>query len=451
MGGQTQSKWIDYFFIYWLLISTGGFVFILTGSSPMKPPGDDPASYLGRANTILISLVTFWIYLSHSRAVNAVIRASWLPFLFLLLAFLSCLWSENPAVTFRRAYALSFSFLAAACMVALLPPPRIARALSLALGWAILLSVVFVFVDPASGIHQASDWAEPRWAGHWRGIYSHKNSLGNTASIALLVYVVFAKRVLTSAVFRASVLIAVAACLFGSGSVTGLVVAMTMIVIAIAFSLILEAKRGTRVLILGSASMIVALILATAVPVLTVGLEMVGKKPDLTGRVPIWGTIAPWANEHPWLGTSYGSFEEAIMPRFFAVTGENLVNAHNGYLETFINFGYVGAILLALVLISFISKVVQILKSHAPYERLAIPLAVSLFTGIVLSNITESFFLAYSSIHGTCFVIAYIMVSVSLAQAKASEWSSTPNRSASTGRLRALKRIGRGAGLSRAS
>ncbi|WP_414474564.1 O-antigen ligase family protein [Microvirga sp. M2] len=448
MDGQTRSKWIDYFFIYWLLISTGGFVFLLTGANPMDPPGNDPASYLGRANTILISLATFWIYLTNSRAVNAVIRASWLPFLFPLLAFLSCIWSDNPAITFRRAYALSFSFLAAACLIALVPPPRVARAMSLALGWAILLSVLFVFVDPAYGVHQASDWVEPHWAGHWRGIYSHKNPLGNTASIALLVYVVFAKRVLRSAIFRASVLLAIAACLFGSGSVTGLVVGMAMIAVAKGFSLILEARQEARVLILGSASSIVALVLITAVPVLTVGLEMLGKKPDLTGRVPIWGTILPWANEHPWLGTGYGSFEETLLPRFFAITGENLVNAHNGYLETFINFGYVGVLLLVVVLISFASKVVKILRSQAPYEKLVLPLAISLFTGIVLSNITESFFLAYASIHGTCFVIAYIMVSVSLAQAEAAERSSLQKRSTGARRLKMMTRV---TGLPRAS
>lgn len=451
MDGRTQTRWIDHFFVYWLLISTGGFVFILTGSNPMHPPGAEPASYLGRANTILISLATFWIYVSNARAVNAVIRASWLSFLFPLLALLSCLWSADPAVTFRRAYALSFSFLAAACLVALLPPPRIARALSLALGWAMLLSVIFVFVDPAFAIHQASDWAEPRWAGHWRGIYSHKNPLGNTASIALLIYVVFAKHVLTSTVFRVSVLAAIAACLFGAGSVTGLVVAMTMIAVAKGFSLILEARRGTRVLILGSTSLIVALVLITAVPVLSIGLEMLGKKPDLTGRVPIWGTILPWANEHPWLGTGYGSFEETLLPRFFAITGENLVNAHNGYLETFINFGYLGVALLAVVLVSFASKVVKILRSQAPYERLVLPLAISLFTGVILSNITESFFLAYSSIHGTCFVIAYIMVSVSLAQAEAAEWSSVQKRGAGAKRLKTLTQIRRGAGVPRAS
>lgn len=416
---RLHRRWIEYFFVYSLLISTGGFVFILTGWDPTQPFSEEPASYLGRINTLAISFITFWIYLRNYRIVNAAMRASWPLFLFLLLAFLSCFWSDEFAVTFRRAYALAFSFLAGACLVALLPPARMLRALCLALAWAMLLSVAFSLFLPAYGLHQANETIAPVWAGHWRGIYTHKNTLGNTASFALLMFAIFAKNVIRSRVFRIATLGAVGACLFGAASSTGLLVALIMIATSIGFSMLLNVRRGTRALVLGGTSFLIVLGAVTAIPILSVVLELLGKEPDLTGRVPIWNTIMPWAMERPWLGFGFSNFEQAILPRFFALTGERLVNAHNGYFETFISFGIVGLALLVFVLVSFVRNVVYLLRRQSPNERLVLPFAVAIFVGVLCSNVTESFFLAYSSIQGVIFAIAYISVAVSRSMATA--------------------------------
>jgi O-antigen ligase len=284
-----------------------------------------------------------------------------------------------------------------------------------------LLSVLYVIFVPAYGVHQPSDWVAPFWAGHWRGIYTHKNTLGNTASIALLIFVVFSKSVIRSAAFRAATLIAVSACLFGAASITGVVVATIMISVAIAFKLLLNVQRETRVAVLGAVSFLSVVAIATAVPMFTIVLELLGKEPDLTGRVPIWSTLIVWAQDRPWLGFGFASFEEAIMPRFRALTGEPLVNAHNGYLETFISFGYLGVTNLVIVLVFFVRNVVILLRRPMLNEKLILPLAFSLFIGSVCSNITESFFLAYASMQHMSFAIAYMMIAVASSRATSVE------------------------------
>jgi O-antigen ligase len=292
------------------------------------------------------------------------------------------------------------------------------RALCLALGWAMLLSVIVSLFLPRFGIHQpGEEWIAPRLAGHWRGIYTHKNTLGNTASFALLMFAIFSRYVIKSAILKRAALVAVGACLIGAASGTGVIVAMIMIAVSIGFSLLLDVRRGTRVFVLGSASFLIGLAFISAIPVLSVVFEILGKDPDLTGRVPIWSTLMPWALERPWLGYGFSSFEQAMLPRYYALTGEKLVNAHSGYLETFISFGYLGLAILAAVLISFTCNVVHLLRRHSPYERLILPFAVSVFVGVLCSNITESFFLAYASIHGVIFAIAYILVAVSRSMA----------------------------------
>ncbi|MEZ0168123.1 O-antigen ligase family protein [Microvirga sp. TS319] len=280
--------------------------------------------------------------------------------------------------------------------------------------------MIFSLFLPSFGVHQPGGWGEPRWVGYWRGIYTHKNSLGNTASFALLMFAIFSKYVVKSTVFRRVTLIAVGMCLFGAASSTGLIVALVMVATSIGFSLLLNARRGTRPLILGSAFFFIVLAVVAAIPTLSVVFELLGKEPNLTGRVPIWSTLLPWALERPLLGFGFSSFEQAMLPRYFALTGEKLVNAHSGYLETFISFGYLGLAILAAVLISFVRNVVYLLQRQSPYERLLLPFAVAIYVGVLCSNITESFFLAYSSIHGVIFAIAYILVAVSRSATTAS-------------------------------
>lgn len=83
-----------------------------------------------------------------------------------------------------------------------------------------------------------------------------------------------------------------------------------------------------------------------------------GRQSNLTGRTDIWrASIA--AADSPVLGTGFESFwntnveKVAVgLPGYDAATVHNLVSAHNGYIEVYLDLGWVGLCLIALILVS---------------------------------------------------------------------------------------------------
>ena len=80
-------------------------------------------------------------------------------------------------------------------------------------------------------------------------------------------------------------------------------------------------------------------------------LEAIGKDPTLTDRTELWGVLLGLVN-NPWLGTGFDSFWlgprlQKIWDIYWWTPNE----AHNGYVEVFVNLGWLGVSLLAVVLI----------------------------------------------------------------------------------------------------
>jgi exopolysaccharide production protein ExoQ len=87
-------------------------------------------------------------------------------------------------------------------------------------------------------------------------------------------------------------------------------------------------------------------------------VQALGRKPDLSGRKEIWSASLASA-ENPWIGTGYESFWNANAPKVNRILRDagyidmsNLVSAHNGYLEVYLDLGLIGLFLIAVILIN---------------------------------------------------------------------------------------------------
>ncbi|MGO4574249.1 O-antigen ligase family protein [Microvirga sp. 2TAF3] len=371
----------------------------------------DPISPIARVNAVFIYGSIIFIYFSNRRIINAAILASWPLFVFSALAFLSCLWAPDFATTLRRSIALLFNLLTVAALVALLPPVRVVRVFALALGVSILCSILWVVLFPRYGLHTAADWVEPVHAGLWRGVYTHKNSLGSISCVALVVFLFFGKSVIKSAIFRVAAILSAAACLIGAKSGTGIVLAVIMTLVIVFFKNLTRMNKSTRIFFSGFGLIAVALIIAAAVPVTYFVLDALGKSPDFTGRIPIWTPLIAWGQERPWLGFGYSTgFEQGMMPRLQEYMRLSISSAHNGYLETFISFGYVGIALLMFLIISFLGKMVVGLLLVRQDEEIVLPFIAGLFFNALFGNFTESLFLMQNSFFNMSWALAYIMI-----------------------------------------
>jgi len=121
-------------------------------------------------------------------------------------------------------------------------------------------------------------------------------------------------------------------------------------------------------------------------------IHALGRKTDLTGRADIWKAALASAG-NPIIGTGYESFWNANvgkvaknLPGYFGI--ENLVSAHNGYIEVYLNLGWAGESLIALIIISGYRRACKAFQRDPEFGSLIL---AYLATGAIY-NITEAGF-----------------------------------------------------------
>jgi O-antigen ligase len=103
---------------------------------------------------------------------------------------------------------------------------------------------------------------------------------------------------------------------------------------------------------------LVVLVIVTASSFMLLGgaekvTHALGRNPNLTGRTDIWSAVIPLAR-NPFVGAGFESFwlSPRVHERLWVVfTGLPLNEAHNGYIEVYLELGWVGLGLIGLVLI----------------------------------------------------------------------------------------------------
>ena len=114
---------------------------------------------------------------------------------------------------------------------------------------------------------------------------------------------------------------------------------------------------------------------------------LVGRNSTFTGRTELWNILLSM-HTNPVVGTGYESFW--LGPRLqmiwakFAVVNE----AHNGYLEIYLNLGLVGLLLLGGFLITSYRTICKRLMPHSSFGALSL----ALWTVLLFYNVTEAAF-----------------------------------------------------------
>jgi O-antigen ligase len=151
-----------------------------------------------------------------------------------------------------------------------------------------------------------------------------------------------------------------------------------------------------------------------AVPVsalfLNVGTSLVenlGRNSTLTGRTFIWRAAFSLV-QNPLFGTGFESFwlgpRYVRMGELIGIPGIN--EAHNGYIEVFLNLGWVGIALLTLLLVTAYRRIATAVRWRAP----AASLRLAYFMVAVAYNFSEAAFKMMSPVWIT-FLLAAMVVS----------------------------------------
>jgi exopolysaccharide production protein ExoQ len=340
--------------------------------------------------TLLVSGLV--VLVRRGPAVVRLLRANLPILLFFLYCGLSVLWSDYPAIAFKRWFKALGDIVMV--LIVLTDPDRIAaikRLLARATFLLIPLSILFIKYYPGVGKGFKS-YGLPIYV----GVTTNKNLLGG---ICLIFGLASLWRFLAAFRDRESAhrtrclvvhgaLLAMVLWLFSEArSMTGLACFLlgSSLIAATSFRAVVRKPWVVHFLV---AAVVLVSFSVLFFDVGVASLEALGKDPSLTGRTKIWDLVLS-LSDNPLLGTGFESFWLGPrLEKIYSVYWWHPNEAHNGYIEVFLNLGWIGVALLAILIVKGYRSVVLGLRRDPDIGRLML----AYFVVEVVYNFTEAGF-----------------------------------------------------------
>jgi len=288
----------------------------------------------------LIYLIALIMLLPRYQEVISLLSKNKALVLFMGVVVLSMMWSELPSVTLRRALALVGTTVFAVYLALRFSPSELLTLLAIALGFSAIESLLFVLFSPRTAIHWASNY------GAWSGAFGHKNILGRTMVLTILVLWAVMPQVRR---FRWPILGTIALSLLlvvMSQSRTSWIAAFGLL-LAVPFLFYMQRSQiplMIRILLVALAGL--GTLGFVVLEYADVGLQAVGRDDTFSGRTDIWAAAIEVGSDKPLLGHGYRTFwTRGLTNRL--LTG----NGHNSFLDIWLELGTIG---LGLFLTAFI-------------------------------------------------------------------------------------------------
>ena len=315
-------------------------------------------------------------------------RITWPPHIFCLFAYLafagaSVAWSFSSELSFIR-FAQQVMIVTSIILPAMLAARTtdMIRLLFLCFSFASILNVFFVFGRPPL------DFKHATWG--YAGYFSGKNYLGQFAATILLLSlheILYRGRRRVMGIVAAFIAVPL---LFVSNSKTAL--ALALLAPTIAWLTLMTRRKLIRI----SPALVPIIIVGFYIVISTIfgfginrlSYAMYGDS-TFTGRTIIWDFAHKKVDQMPLLGWGYQSFW-LVGPGGPSTTAPGWVkvmpNAHNGYLDTMLEMGYIGLALLTVFILATLHGIGRVADRDARRAWLLLSLAFY----IMITNGLES-------------------------------------------------------------
>jgi exopolysaccharide production protein ExoQ len=367
---------------WWLLLTLflmaqGNGIFTVAATASQK--AKSLTQFYATSNVLALLTVAMWaicggLMVHRIRPTLRLLLSQRILLAFVILAFLSTFWSQDPSISFRKA-ALLFLYFVFGLFFATSYTPDDQMRLFLATGVIVgLTSTAMAVFLPHYGLDAG---------GEWKGIFGQKNELGYTTFV-LFSGLVFSwiqnSRQLFTLALQAIFPIAL---IVLSRSKESLV--LVALLIAVRFYGPFVARRRREQLpftLYATALSVVAIALARSMILL-----LLGRDTTLTGRTREWAILFPFALKHFWLGYGYSAFwtRTGDSLSVLQTIGGAIRGSDSGYLDTMLQVGIVGT---ALWLGFFLVSAQAIAKT---FRRPSAPLTAYWYAGLMIATFAESF------------------------------------------------------------
>jgi O-antigen ligase len=316
--------------------------------------------------------------------------------LFLLL---SRLWSIDPETTMRRGLIYLFVVIGAIGVSRNLEADEFMDVLALTCGISAIASILLLAVFPRHALTPEM--------GDFRGIFSHKNVLGQAMVVGALATLhrmrVGGRERLRNAVMLTLFTIVALA----SQSATSFLTIFAFCGVNIIITLLRKGAVGCFITI--GAVVLAAPMVIVAAAFQDSLLKLMGKDPSLTGRTDLWAYVLTDIAEKPFSGWGYSAFWSPNNPAAVEISQVlkwYVPQAHNGLLEMLLNVGLVGTAFFIFLWTRNIWLALRCLCT--PQKGLAISSLLS-FGGIFLIGISETVLIEPLQVFTSLFFITGLM------------------------------------------
>ena len=402
----SKALWIPT--IYVLLISSRPVTDWMGVNQSISPEDGIYSDPVGQAIDLALLALGVAVLISRRRKVLPILQTNAPVLLYFSYAALSILWSDFPFVTLKHWIKGVEDLVIVLIVLTDRDPLAALRRLLTRTGFLLIpLSLLFSMYYPNLGRIYTKSW-ETEYVGVtdqknqlgvicmifglaslWRLLRAYRDRENKSRKRYLLVHGTMLG--MTIWLLQMSQSLTSSVCLVLTGTVMALVSGRILV------------ARSVRVHLLSLGAVCCALIplfLARSL------VEHFGRDTTLSGRTEIWDAVRGLVR-NPWLGAGYESF--LMGPRLVELRAQfqtSFQEAHNGYLEIYLNLGWTGVCLFALVLVTGYQKVIALLRREPEVGSLALALLIA----IAMNGLTEAPFRMMTS---TCFFLLWAIVGAS--------------------------------------
>lgn len=328
-----------------------------------------------------------------------------LIFVIVAVALCSAYWANDPSVSIRRSAALAGTTIFGIALAISLDRKQIMFVLNSFTLLFFAVTIVLAVIFREFSFHQVGGFAG--FAGALRGPFNHKNDMGHVVGLLLVILAISGKSSMSKFVWAVSVaagsvlLIAT----LSAGSLVAVIAGFggTYVVAKIA----LTPSSQLRMLVW------LTLLLSGAVlaffwdDFLALVLDSLGKDSTLSDRTLIWNLVILSGKDNWILGSGYGvawlgAAADTVKSGLYA----SINNAHNGFLEIWLQIGAVGVALVVLLLMFAAIKLnVNFRRNDPTFGRAS--LAILIY--VIVENIATVHLLSYNDMTWSLIVaVAYL-------------------------------------------
>jgi exopolysaccharide production protein ExoQ len=378
--------------VLWLLVTGSRFVSQWLSLGQPQQAGPAEGSMVDALYFLSLIVAGLWVLRRRGVQLAEVVRHN--PWLLALLAWglLSIAWSDFPWIAFKR-WIKVLGHPVMALIIVTEPDVRQALGTVLKRCAFVLLpaSALFIKYYPAYGRTYDSWTGQP----HNTGVAMNKNDLGYVCMVLGIFFtwnLLTARRLADAAARRSEMGLSIVFLgllgwlLAKADSATGLAGLAVGVATLIGLGWHLISRRYVGSFLLLAA--LVAYTLESYFGWYGELLKALGRNATLTDRTIVWADALA-LHDRPLTGQGFESFWLGDrLDAMWAKWAWQPIQAHNGYLETYLNLGIVGVVLLAGFIVSTFRRISRELRTDFDFARLKL----ALLFAILLFNYTEAGF-----------------------------------------------------------